>query len=352
MLGSLSQAANTAIASDVPGNGAPAMRLSNGTLHNLPAHIKKPEYPPAEVKPSIMLIGVPNFSRSLIGKMAQECLNKAYRNGEPLDMGILGVSLKSPDVKNALMPQDCNYTLTSKGVGVNQMEVIGSITKIHCAKENAPEIIEAAADPSITLIALTVTQKGYYTNAEGVNLEDIDIKNCLDPNNPELSTLGLLAHSLHIRMKNGTPPPVIMSCDNMSNNGTVLRNAVMAYAAAHPDIGSETAQWIAEYVPFPTTMVDRITPSWSREHDDYVRSQGISDAYPVLAEPMPKLPLVIEDLSGKEGTIGQVFRDSSINQLVGAGAIISDRVGAYEQMKVRLLNGIHMALGSIGHLMG
>ncbi len=325
--------------------------LNEDNLWEVPNVFDRPRYLLDDVQTSIFHIGPSNFFRAHLAKMAHDIMNKASDNNEPLNMGIIGASLRSPTIKNDLMPQNGLYCLTTKGVGVEDHEIIGSVRKIICARENAQEMITAAADPSIKIITLTVTQKGYYIGKEGLDIDHQDIKNCLDPSNPELSTLGLLAHSLNYRRLNGIAPPVIVSCDNLPNNAAKLRTALAGYAV-HVD--PELPAWIANNVPFPTTMVDRITPSKSENHTAEIKALGVVDSNPVLTEPMPKIPFVIEDLSEREGPIGQVFRDSGIMKFADKeiGARLSPKVGAYEHMKVSVLNGAHMALGVVGHQMG
>ncbi len=319
-----------------------ALKIENLSL--LPENFQVPQYNPEEVKTTIFHIGPSNFARAQIAKMAHDGMNEAAREGRPLELGIKAVSLKSADVKHALQSQDNLYCLTSKGAGITpQHEVIGSIRSVICAKENAAEIIEAAADPSIKVITMTVTQNGYKPN------ESREPSKIIDTNNPEFSTIEVIVHSLNLRRERGLQPPVIMSLDNMNANATVLRNAVMEEASK---VDPLLAEWIGDNVPFPSTMVDRITPSKSQTHIDEIAGLGVKDNWPVLAEPMPKVPLVIEDLSKEPGVKGQVFRNSGIQELTKVGAILSHHVEEYESMKLRVLNGTHMALGCVGTLCG
>ena len=324
-----------------------AVSLSIENLHRLPPEIERPRYDPAAVTPSILHIGPSSFSRAHIAKMAHDVLNKAADEGKPLDFGIKAVSLRSTDVKRALMPQDGLYCLTSKGAGVPvKHEVIGSIREVICAKENSGEIIAAAADPAIKIITMTVTQNGY----NGIQKpEEIHKAKILDPNHPEFSTINLLVHSLDERRKKGLPIPVIVSLDNMDGNGVKLRNTVIKQASL---IDQKLSEWISDHVPFVCSMVDRITPGKSEEHVSELAALGVKDNWPVLSEPMPQVPLVLEDLGGMAGDKGRIYRYSGIMELAKAGAIFSPNVARYESMKLRMLNGAHMALGCVGTLCG
>jgi mannitol 2-dehydrogenase len=73
-----------------------------------------------------------------------------------------------------------------------------------------------------------------------------------------------------------------MSCDNIPENGHVAKRCVLALAnALDPALGA----WIQANVPFPNTMVDRITPVTTPADIETLADQyGISDGWPVVAE--------------------------------------------------------------------
>lgn len=328
-----------------------AVELRHKNLRNLPAEFIVPEYDPKKVTAGIMHIGPSAFFRAHLAYFAHQQLNQAHRDGTPLNWGIRAVSLRSTDVRDALAPQDYLYSLTSKSKNPKH-EIIGSIKDILCSREDTNEILEAAADPSIRVISLTVTQKGYYlTNSEDgqpiLDLNNKDIQACLDPNNPELSSIGLLAHSLKLRKEKGINPPVILSCDNFPQNGSGLKNAVIGYANL---IEKGLGDWIAKNVPFPDTMVDRITPKTDKNHVSDMAGKGIIDAWPVAAEAMPKPPFVVQLIT--DAIRKSHFEASGVLALSSQGIIFDEEIAPYENMKLRTLNGVHMALGCIGHLAG
>ena len=53
-----------------------------------------------------------------------------------------------------------------------------------------------------------------------------------------------------------------MSCDNIQGNGHVAHAMITAYARRRDP---ELAEWIEAQVPFPNSMVDRITPRTTDE---------------------------------------------------------------------------------------
>ena len=99
-------------------------------------------------------------------------------------------------------------------------------------------------------------------------------------------------------------------------------------------------QWVENNVSFPNSMVDRITPVTTREDIEELKQKfEIDDAWPVKCEPFCQW--VIED---------KFNNGRPPWEQVGA-QFVAD-VDPYEKMKIRLLNGGHVALGLTGFLCG
>jgi mannitol 2-dehydrogenase len=93
-------------------------------------------------------------------------------------------------------------------------------------------------------------------------------------------------------------------------------------------------------VAFPSSMVDRITPATTDEDRAGLTSEyGIVDRWPVVSEPFRQW--VIED----EFCQGRPPWES-------AGALITDDVTPYEQLKLRVLNAGHSTLAYLAALAG
>ncbi|MFV2738778.1 fructuronate reductase, partial [Escherichia coli] len=85
-----------------------------------------------------------------------------------------------------------------------------------------------------------------------------------DLQNPEEphSAPGILVEALKRRRERGLAPFTVLSCDNIPDNGHVVKNAVLGMAEKR---SPELAGWIKEHVSFPGTMVDRIVPAATDE---------------------------------------------------------------------------------------
>lgn len=253
------------------------------------------------------------------------------------DWGICGVSLKSTQVQEALRPQDYLYTLAILDTEISY-RVVGALSSILIASKEPRNVLDAMASPHTHVFTVTVTEKGYCLNLAGsLNTEHPDIQQDLRTPQTPVSVIGIIVEALRRRFAAGLAPPTVISCDNLTNNGRLLADAVLAFANL---TDRETARWIEDKVCFPCTMVDSITPAT----DDALRERvareiGMADMLPVQREAYTQW--VIENrFCGPRP------------EWEAAGAIFTNDVKPYENAKLRLLNATHSALAYLGSLMG
>lgn len=86
------------------------MRLSEATRHRLPPDVAQPAYSRADSAPSIVHLGIGAFHRAHQAVYTDRVLERFGG-----DWRIVGVSLRSPAVRNALAPQDNLYTVNFCG---------------------------------------------------------------------------------------------------------------------------------------------------------------------------------------------------------------------------------------------
>ncbi len=255
------------------------------------------------------------------------------------DWGILGVSLKRPDVRDALQPQTGLYTALELGPNGQTAQIITSVTGVLVAPENPQAVLDAIADPAVKIVTLTVTEKGYcYEPATGrLNPDHPDIAHDLTHPLPR-SAIGFLTRALQLRHQRGLRPFTVLTCDNLPTNGALLRGLTLDFAHR---LEPALADWIASEARFPSTMVDRIVPATTADTIATVqRLTGQTDAAPVQHEPFRQW--VIED----------DFVDSQRPDLAGVGVELVRDVTPYEHMKLRMLNGTHSSLAYLGYLSG
>jgi mannitol 2-dehydrogenase len=202
------------------------------------------------------------------------------------------------------------------------------------------ETISRLVSPAVKLITLTVTEGGYYFDLSAKRLlaEHADIQNDLRGTTPPRTALGLLARVLDERRARGIELPTLLSCDNVSGNGHVLRAALLEFCQMS---NPELAAYIEEHASFPNSMVDRITPRTTDADREHIRNTyWIDDQAPVVCERF--FQWVIED----RFPLGRPAFENV------PGVIFTSDVRPYEEMKLGLLNAGHSQLGYLGHLAG
>lgn len=253
--------------------------------------------------------------------------------------GITGACLRRPDTRDALRARNWAYASVSLAPDCEELRDITVLNDVLVAPEDPQALLDAMADPAIKIVSLTVTEKGYcHDPATGkLNENHPDVIHDLAHPLP-VSALGYLVRALQMRRAAGRAPFTVLCCDNLPDNGTVLRALVLQLSV---QIDPDLSDWIAQEGRFPCTMVDRITPATTPADIERISSVlGYEDAAPVLHEPFGQW--VIED----------DFVGGHRPDFATAGAEMVDSVTAHEHMKLRMLNGAHSALAYLGFLAG
>ncbi|GAA6182742.1 mannitol dehydrogenase family protein [Shimia sp. NS0008-38b] len=255
------------------------------------------------------------------------------------DWGIVGVSLRSPNTRDALRPQNWTYTAVTLAEDSAVPRKIDVLNDVLVATEDPKAVLDAMVDPAVKIVSLTVTEKGYCHNpATGMlNPDHPDVQHDLTHDVP-VSAIGFLMRALQIRRAAGTAPFTVLSCDNLPENGRVVRGVVLEMAR---QIDPGLADWIAAEGRFPCTMVDRITPATTQDDISHVAAlTGTADAAPVMHEPFSQWAIEDDFVGGERP------------DFAAAGAELLADVTAHEHMKLRMLNGTHSALAYTGYLAG
>ena len=281
-------------------------------------------------------IGVVHFGPGAFHRVHQACYLDDALATDPR-WGIAEVALRSTSVRDALEPQDGLYTLAVLDEAPS-MRVIGVIKELRVASESPTAVIDLLADPAVTLVTMTVTEKGYCLAAGGgLDLSHPEITHDLaHPREPH-SVIGYLYAGLARRCASGVAAPNVVSCDNLTDNGPRLRGALIEFAQR---LDPSVARWIENEVPFPRTMVDSITPATDDALREHVAARiGLADRWPVQREAFTQW--VIEDcMRGPQPDWAAI------------GVTISTDVAGFERAKLRLLNGAHSSLAYLGSLAG
>lgn len=302
----------------------------------LPANVQLPQYARQQLRSRIVHFGFGAFHRA-----HQALLTNRVLNQHGGDWGICEISLFSGDVlMSQLRQQDHLFTVMEKSAAGNQPIIVGAVNEcLNARLDSLAAIIEKFCEPQVAIVSLTITEKGYCIDPATGHLDLTQpriIHDLQSPTEPH-SAPGILVEALHRRRERGLPAFTVLSCDNIPDNGHVVKNAVLDMAKQR---SAPLASWIAEHVSFPGTMVDRIVPAATEDSlAEITRELGVEDPCAISCEPF--IQWVIEDnfVAGRPDW-GSV------------GAQMVDDVLPWEEMKLRMLNGSHSFLAYLGYLAG
>ena len=247
------------------------------------------------------------------------------------------------DTIAALQASGGAYTLeTVTPQGVRSYTRITAIQKVLGYSPDLAALIACGADANTRIISFTVTEAGYY----------LDANDRLDRNFPDLLTdleaarqqrpggtiYGALTAILRARMQANAGPVTLLNCDNLRHNGDRVRAGLLEFIALTGDAALE--QWVKDNTTCPNAMVDRITPRPTPEVRERVRTAtGIDDAAALMGESF--IQWVIEDnfAAGRP-------------EWEKVGAELVQSVAPYEEAKIRLLNATHSCIAWAGTLVG
>lgn len=310
----------------------PSRRLHS--LEGLRSGVSLPAYRREHHAVGIVHIGIGAFHRAHQAVYTDDAL--AYAGG---DWRIVGISLRGTGVADALAPQCGLYTVLIHSDGGTQARVVGSLAEVIAAVRDGPAARKALLDPNVRIVSLTITEKAYGIDRRRGRIDEAHPAIAHDLTHPDepAGAIGMLVDALRRRRCSGIAPFTVLCCDNLPENGRLLRAGVVDFAAR---LHRPLAQWIAREVAFPCTMVDRITPASSEATLREAKARtGFDDFAAVETEAFSQW--VIED----SFPTGRPAWDR-------AGALMVKDVAPYERMKLCMLNGAHSLLAYVGNMLG
>jgi D-arabinitol 4-dehydrogenase len=290
---------------------------------------------------TILHLGLGSFHRA-----HQAVYIHALRQLGDTEWAITGGNLR-PDMLEtiaALQAQGGAYTLeTITPQGERSYTRIESIQRVISYQEDLTPLIAVGADSATRIISFTVTEAGYYLDAndqlDWSNYPDLRADlDAVKQGRTGHTIYGGLVSILRARMQANAGPVTLMNCDNLRHNGERSRGGLLQFIDALGD--STLKQWVQAHTSSPNAMVDRITPRPTPDVAERVKAAtGWDDHAAVMGESF--IQWVIED----HFVAGRPAWDK-----VGVEMVAS--VDAYEEAKIRLLNATHSCVAWAGTLVG
>jgi len=312
-------------------------RLSLAALDGLgPTRAALPPSRSRDDRVGIVHLGIGAFHRAHQAVFTEDAVVATGEEG----WEICGVTQRSVAVVDQLRPQDCLYGVLERGAGEPSLRVVGQVREALFAGDEPELLRERIAAPDTRLVTMTVTEKGYRRKpGGGLDLDDPAVQ--ADLAGAAHTAIGQLAWGLAARAAGSGAPVSVLSCDNLTDNGHVLRGLVLDFCHALPSgSGYRLASWVEEHVTFPCSMVDRIVPSTTdADRAEAATLLGLTDEALVVAEPFSQWVVQDHFIAGRPSW-------------EKAGADLVEDVRPYEQVKLRMLNGTHSLLAYLGALRG
>ncbi len=300
--------------------------------------------------------GAGNIFRGFIARAHQAVLD-----AELCRSGIVAVETFDTEIIDRIYKPCDNLTLlaTMEKDGSLEKSVIASIVESLTLRDSdCLRLTAIFENPSLQMASFTITEKGYsLTDSGGAYLPVVlqDFENFEHPKH----TMSLVTQLLYKRFLKGSYPISVVSMDNCSHNGDLVRDAVIKVATEwvkRSFVAIEFLDYLQDdtTVAFPLTMIDKITPRPSKSVQEQLESVGFEDLDIVITEKHTYIaPFVNAEVC--EYLVVEDKFPNGRPQLEKGGVIFTDRetVNRVETMKVTTcLNPLHTALAVTGCVFG
>lgn len=286
----------------------------------------------------IVQFGGGNFLRGFVDWIVERL------NAETAFAGSVVVVKASPhrgssNVYDQLTEQDGLFHLlltdSQDGQAVAHTHLISSISRVINPYQQYADYLALARQPGIRFIVSNTTESGIIF----VDSDKID-------DQPPATFPAKLTLFLYERYRHFAGAAdkgcIILPCELIAENGTKLKECVLAYAELW-QLESGFRAWLDSSNLFANTLVDRIVTGFPQERAEAICEQlGFADK--LLVEGEQYHSWVIEAPSW-------VQTELPTNQTELNVKFVAD-VQPYRELKVRILNGAHTALVPVGYLAG
>lgn len=319
-----------------------------------------PEFDIAEVtrrtklSPKWVHLGAGNIFRAFPAVLCQKLLDKGLT-----DTGITVVECFDEEIIDKVFTPFDNLTLavSLKSDGTVEKRVVASVCEALGYSQNVSRVEELFTNSGLQMVSLTITEKGYaVTDPQGNPLPFCagDFESLDKP----VSIMAILTRLMYQRYLAGAHKLALVSLDNCSHNGTILKNAMMALSGAWLARGL-VEQGFLDYlndnsrVSFTWSMIDKITPRPAQEVLDLLTEDGFEGAQVMVTG----RGTYVSGMVNAEECEYLAIEDNFPNgrpPLEKAGVIFGDRetVDRIERMKVcTCLNPLHTCLAIYGCLL-
>lgn len=303
--------------------------------------------------PKWLAFGSGNIFRGYIARVNQDGINAGKE-----DRGISVVeSFDEEIIEKIYRPYDnLALSVTLHKDGNFDTTLIANLVESLTLKD-MDRIKEIALNPNLEVMSFTITEKGYNLYGSdgslmGVVASDLENGPC-----EAKHLMSIVTALLNLRYKENGKALTLLSMDNASHNGDLVKNSVMLIAKSWLEKGFVDEGFIGyleEKIAFPLSMIDKITPRPAVEVQKYVEELGFSDMEPVVTSKGSYVAGFVNSEEAEYLVIEDAFPNGRPAFEEG-GVYMADRdtVNNVETMKVTTcLNPLHTVLATYGCVLG
>ena len=304
-------------------------------------------------QPTWLHFGAGNILRAFPCVLCQKLLD----SGE-IDTGMIVVETYDEEIiEKAFTPyDDLCVAVSLKSNGTLEKRIVASVAKAYGYSKNINEVIKHFSAPSLQMVSLTITEKGYsITDASGIPLsyckEDFE-----NSNNPS-TTIGILVKCCLERFKANAKPLTLVSMDNCAHNGTILKNALLTIAKSWENLGlvkEDFINYLENDIYCTWSMIDKITPRPAPIILEKIEKDNLEDMDVLVTSKNTYVSALVNAEECEYLAIEDNFANGR-PPLEKVGVLFGTReqVDRIEKMKVcTCLNPLHTALAIYGCLLG
>jgi fructuronate reductase len=296
-------------------------------------------------KPVWIHFGAGNIFRAFPAVLAQKLLDRGA-----MDVGLIVAECYDEEIIDRGFAPFDNLTVavSLKHDGSLDKRVVGSIAEALAYSRDYGRLCEIMTADSLQIVSMTITEKGYAVrNPEAET-----------PENP-VSIIAKLCKLLYKRYRAGARPVAMVSLDNCSHNGDLLRAGILSVAESWLRRGLADAGFLGylndpALVSFTWSMIDKITPRPSEDVLNILKADGLTGMEVAETAKHTFVSAMVNAEECEYLAIEEHFPNGR-PQLESVGVIFGTRetVDRIEKMKVcTCLNPLHTAMAIFGCLMG
>lgn len=303
--------------------------------------------------PKWLAFGSGNIFRGFIARVNQDAINAGKE-----DRGISVVeSFDEEIIEKIYKPYDnLALSVTLHKDGNFDTTLIANLVESLTLKD-MDRIKEIALNPNLELMSFTITEKGYNLYASDGSLMGVVLDDLKNGPAKAKHLMSIVTALLNLRFKENAKPLTLLSMDNASHNGDLVKNSVMLIAKTWLENGfvdEAFIKYIEEKVAFPLSMIDKITPRPASEVQKHVEDLGFSAMEPVVTSKGSYVAGFVNSEEAEYLVIEDTFPNGRPAFEEG-GVYMADRdtVNKVETMKVTTcLNPLHTVLATYGCILG